>query len=97
MSTGSALTPGAIEQLPKWLLCVPLVIQWLWLAIRFRSLTLPSVVNPEIETGGLAGESKLTSLARIEADHAAWVHMPWASVRATTRLPCAGSRGSITR
>lgn len=73
MSIGSALTPGAIEQLPKWLLCVPLVIQWLWLAIRFRSLTLPSVVNPEIETGGLAGESKLASLARIEADHAAWV------------------------
>jgi len=62
-----------MEQLPKWLLCVPLVIQWMWLAIRFRSLTLPSVVNPEIETGGLAGESKLASLERIEADHAAWV------------------------
>ncbi len=58
-----------IEQLPKWLLCVPLVAQWLWLAIRFRSLTLPSVVNPAIENGGLAGESKLACLECIGAVH----------------------------
>uniref|UniRef100_UPI003B5AEA30 hypothetical protein n=1 Tax=Novacetimonas labruscae TaxID=3229898 RepID=UPI003B5AEA30 len=49
---------GAMERLPKPVLCIPLVLQWLWLGLRYRSLTLPSVVNPAIETGGLAGESK---------------------------------------
>ena len=34
-----------IEQLPKWLLCIPLVVQWFWLAARYRSLTLPSAIK----------------------------------------------------
>ena len=54
-----------IEQLPKPLLCIPLVAQWLWLAAYYRSLTLPSSVNPSIETGGLAGESKSACLNQI--------------------------------
>ncbi len=59
--------------LPKWLLCVPLVSQWLWLGIRHRSLTLPSAVNPSIENGGLAGESKFAYLERIGAPYSGWV------------------------
>ena len=47
------------------MLCVPLLVQWLWLAARYRSLTLPSALNPQIETGGLAGESKSACLAQI--------------------------------
>ena len=61
---------GPIERLPKFWLCVPLVFQWLLLALRYRSLTLPSVVNASIETGGLAGESKRACLDLISADHA---------------------------
>jgi hypothetical protein len=65
-----------IEDLPKPLLCVPLVAQWLLLAARYGSLTLPSAINPSIETGGLAGESKSACLAQIGdafASHvAAW-------------------------
>ena len=49
------------------MLCVPLVVQWLWLAARYRSLTLPSAVNPSIPTGGLAGESKCDCLGQIGA------------------------------
>lgn len=64
---------GAIERLPKPILCIPLVMQWLWLGLRYRSLTLPSVVNPAIETGGLAGESKHACLARIGPEYAPWV------------------------
>lgn len=59
-----------LEQLPKWLLCIPLVLQWLWLGVRWRSLTLPSAANPGIETGGLAGESKSDCLAQIDARYA---------------------------
>jgi hypothetical protein len=65
-----------IEDLPKPLLCVPLVAQWMLLAARYGSLTLPSAINPSIETGGLAGESKSACLAQIGdafASHiAAW-------------------------
>ncbi|MGI4953156.1 MAG: hypothetical protein ACRYGM_15235 [Janthinobacterium lividum] len=69
-----------IEQLPKALLCVPLVLQWLWLSLRYRSLTLPSSLNPGIETGGLVGESKSGCLARIDEAFAPWV-AAWCRVR----------------
>jgi hypothetical protein len=62
-----------IEQLPKWLLCMPLVLHWFYLAARYGSLTLPSCLNPRIETGGLAGESKSACLAQIGAGFAPWV------------------------
>ncbi|WP_246375899.1 hypothetical protein [Gluconacetobacter takamatsuzukensis] len=64
---------GAIERLPKPILCIPLVIQWLWLGLRHRSQTLPSTVNPAIETGGLAGESKYACLSRVGPEHAPWI------------------------
>lgn len=69
----SAVRVGSIEKLPKFWLCVPLVLQWLALAVRYRSLTLPSVVNADIETGGLAGESKWACLDLIGHEHRAWV------------------------
>lgn len=50
---------NGLEGLPKWLICVPLVVQWLWLAARYRSWTLPSAANPSITAGGLVGEGKL--------------------------------------
>jgi len=66
-----ALAP--IDALPKWLLCVPLVAHWMWLALVYRSATLPSVLNPGIETGGLAGESKFSYLEPIDARFRQWV------------------------
>lgn len=45
--------------MPKWLICVPLVIQWLALSLRHGSTTLPSCANPAITSGGLVGETKL--------------------------------------
>lgn len=45
--------------MPKWLICVPLAVQWIWLGLRHRSLTLPSAANPYITSGGLVGEGKL--------------------------------------
>ena len=48
-----------LERMPKWLICVPLTVQWLWLTLRYRSATLPSAANPAITSGGLVGEGKL--------------------------------------
>jgi hypothetical protein len=59
----SAVSPareiGRLERLPKWLNLVPMVLQWAWLALRYRSVTLPSCCNPSITTGGMVGEGKL--------------------------------------
>jgi hypothetical protein len=58
-ATDASLTLSTLERMPKWLICVPLTLQWLWLALRYRSLTLPSAANPGITSGGLVGEGKL--------------------------------------
>jgi hypothetical protein len=49
---------GALERLPKWAIIVPLAVQWLYLAARFRGLTLPSAAHPALTAGGLVGEGK---------------------------------------
>ena len=49
---------GPLERLPKWLNLIPMIVQWLWLSLRYRSLTLPSAANPGITAGGMAGEGK---------------------------------------
>src|SRR3982750_412527 len=50
---------GTFERIPKWLNLVPMVIQWLWLSLLYRSLTLPSAANPLINSGGMVGDGKL--------------------------------------
>ena len=50
---------GRLESLPKWLNLVPIVAQWIWLSIRYASVTLPSCANPSIISGGMVGEGKM--------------------------------------
>ena len=57
-SSFSSSHSGALERMPKWLICVPLVVQWLCLALRHGSASLPSTANPCITAGGLVGEGK---------------------------------------
>ncbi len=49
---------------PAWALYPPVVLSILGLAIRHRSLTLFTAVNPGISGGGLVGESKSAILSR---------------------------------
>ena len=86
---GPAVRRSALERMPKWLICVPLALQWLWLAARYRGLTLPSAANPCITAGGLVGEGKLEyframgPLARAatarQRSTSRPVHLPWLS------------------
>lgn len=55
---GAKAGRGAMECLPKWLNLIPMVVQWCWLGLRHRSLTLPSAGNPAITAGGLVGDGK---------------------------------------
>lgn len=54
-----APTLGFLERLPKWLICVPLLLQWVALSLRYRGTMLPSIANPLITSGGLVGEGKM--------------------------------------
>jgi hypothetical protein len=46
------------ERWPPTLFYLPVSLYWAVLALRYRSVTLPTLANPLIETGGLCGESK---------------------------------------
>jgi hypothetical protein len=59
LENAAGVRRSTLERMPKWLICVPLVVQWLWLALRYGGLTLPSAANPAITSGGLVGETKL--------------------------------------
>lgn len=51
----------------------PVTLQWFWLALRYRSLSLPTAANPSIEAGGLLGESKAACLALAGAVAKPWI------------------------
>lgn len=55
----SSVPVGRFEQLPKWLNLIPMVLQWIWLGLRYGSFTLPSSANPGITSGGMVGDGKL--------------------------------------
>jgi membrane protein DedA with SNARE-associated domain len=50
---------------PAWLFYVPVAVYYAWLAIRHRSLSVPTSANPGIATGGFIGESKLEILDQL--------------------------------
>ena len=56
------------EKIPPALFYLPLIINWIALGIRHRSLTLPTCVNPAIPTGGMWGESKSDILMDVSGD-----------------------------
>ncbi|WP_299732052.1 ATP-grasp domain-containing protein [uncultured Endozoicomonas sp.] len=51
-------TISFFEFWPGYLFYIPVAIQWLWLAIRYRGVGLPLIANPSIPLSGMVGESK---------------------------------------
>jgi hypothetical protein len=52
---------------PAWLFYPPVAVWGAWLALKYRGLTLPTVANPGIFTGGMVGESKMATLRDLMA------------------------------
>jgi membrane protein DedA with SNARE-associated domain len=69
---------------PPAIFYVPVAFKVLLLAIRYRSLTLPTMANPGMQTGGLIGETKFETLADIMRAHPDFVaethRVPFVSV-----------------
>jgi membrane protein DedA with SNARE-associated domain len=52
---------------PSAVFYLPVAFHYLILAIQHRSFTLPSAANPGMFSGGLVGESKIATLAELQA------------------------------
>src|SRR6266540_3292033 len=52
---------------PAWLFYVPVALYYFWLAVRYRSLSLPTAANPGMAAGGFIGESKFEILDQLHA------------------------------
>jgi membrane protein DedA with SNARE-associated domain len=64
---------AAAERIPPGLFYFPLILTWLGLGLRHRSLTLPTAANPAILTGGMWGESKSAYLLDVAAVERRWI------------------------
>src|SRR6266404_6454055 len=54
---------------PAWVFYFPVAVNYLWLAIRYRSFTVPTAANPGIFSGGFVGESKIATLQDLYASN----------------------------
>ncbi|MGN6548325.1 MAG: VTT domain-containing protein [Pararhizobium sp.] len=61
------------ERVSEKIYYIPVVIHWLAMAVRFRSLTLPTIANPLIEAGGLLGESKIACMGMVPGRERPWL------------------------
>src|SRR5262249_32576188 len=50
---------------PAWLFYLPLAPWYLWLSLRYRSLTIWTAANPGIPAGGVVGGSKFDILSQL--------------------------------
>ncbi|WP_284274182.1 VTT domain-containing protein [Mesorhizobium huakuii] len=76
------------EHIPPPLFYVPLVLQWIGLGVRYRSFTLPTIANPNIELAGLLGESKVSYLDQIQGEERKWL-APYLSLVRGPNVPAA--------
>lgn len=74
-----------LEDAPTWVVEAPLYAYALWLALRYRGLRLPTIANPSILIGGLAGESK-TDLYALVGPVARAYFAPSVTIRADAPL-----------
>jgi len=61
------------ERIPNGLFYIPVGIRWILLSIRYGNLSLPTLANPLIETGGFWGESKSLTLSDVGREQQKWM------------------------
>ena len=66
-------TVSFAEHIPNSILYIPVGIYYLFLSLRYHSLTLPSASNPMIEMGGFMGESKASVMNLVGNEQQKWI------------------------
>src|SRR5262249_48909269 len=61
------------QRIPLGLFHLPLILTWIAFAVRYRSLTLPTVANPSRRAGGLWGEAKSDCFLEVAAGERRWI------------------------
>jgi membrane protein DedA with SNARE-associated domain len=69
----SLVRERAGQRIPLGLFHLPLILTWIAFAVRYRSLTLPTVANPCRRTGGLWGEAKSDCFLEAAASERRWI------------------------
>ncbi|MBI1217171.1 MAG: D-alanine--D-alanine ligase [Rhodobacteraceae bacterium] len=72
-STQGEAAFSAFELWPARFFYIPMILQWGLLALRYRSITLPTLANPGMQAGGLVGESKFEILSQLGREGNKWV------------------------
>ena len=75
-SDSRAQTPPATSYFEFWppvLFYAPVAVYYSWLALKYRSLTLPTAANPSIYSGGMIKESKSKILDLVPESHRHWL------------------------
>ncbi len=65
---------------PSWKFYTPLSFYIAWLSLRYGGITLPTVVNPYFDNGGVVGESKIKILDLISSGRAKQYVAPYVSL-----------------
>jgi membrane protein DedA with SNARE-associated domain len=61
------------ERIPPLIFYIPLAVQWVWLGLKYRDLSLPALANPMVEVGGLWGESKSSYMVMLSMPQRGWL------------------------
>ncbi len=61
---------------PMWLMYIPVVLQWLLLSLRYRSLTLPLIASPAVPLSGMVGVAKSAVFDVAGKEARRWI-LPW--------------------
>src|SRR5690606_32680992 len=84
-----------LELWPLWFFYFPVVIYWIVLGIRYRNLGLPMLANPNIELGGMVGESKSQILEQAGPFASQYI-LPFVTLRCdTSELPQEAARKAL--
>jgi membrane protein DedA with SNARE-associated domain len=83
------------EGLPVIPYYTPNTLQWFWLSVRYGSLTLPTAANPNIEAGGLLGESKTACFAMAGPFARQWLARSVSSLRGHDDHPNADHEAAL--
>ncbi len=75
------------EKIPPLLFYVPIVLDYLRLSLKYRSFTLQTAANPNIEAGGMWGESKSRLMWQISDELQKWVS-PFVTLERTGDADC---------
>ena len=58
---------------PTWLMYLPVALQWGWLSLRYRSLSLPLIANPSIPLSGMVGVPKTAVFDQAGEQARSWI------------------------